>query len=769
MFAQCGASEVELNPPDLSPLKIINEATGKPIALIKGGAFTLPLVVGQKPGQRTAWAAEFIAESVAEMTGKEAPKIVRQDEVEGPAIYIGVLPATKKAGFSAKGMLPGQFAVKTQGGSLYLYGNDENGSTGSAYAALDFAERVLGVRQYFETELGGRTVIKTQDLTVPPLNYGDAPVFAMRSLWPYGGKKFLQTWRMGNTHGVRLIVHAPHKWGKNEAYRKDRPEIFELNKDGTRTNGPMLCYGNPKTLSTYLERIDEELAGGRKSGIMNGKAVTVSPWDKGVACHCEDCRRLYRPEAGSSGSASWILCDFVRRLSDALAKKHPDLTIIYLPYLNYCDIPPETSFPAGNVEVQLCSMPGLAMFKEPGVKQHEEDLIRGWAEVTGRKIQNWHYICWPAEFTSAPYIYADAIIRHYQDTRDATVGSFINGGYPEKRHLLSAYTWMKALWNPDLDCKALFDTFATRMYGPAAQPIRRIITLQAEGWKRPWEVAKVSPKNIFEITYPREEVEEMEACFAEAYKLAEGDALVTKRIDYYKDGFTQFFKESKEHAEGTAFAPLMMKKVASNPTVDGKLDEAEWEMADALPFVRALDREQTSPKYPTTVKAVWTPDGVTFGFRLTEPTPDKLWTKETPGSWHNDNVELFLDVTGKGAGDFFQIIVDARNEGLLTIHAAEDAGWKPKGVKSDIHVGADFWSIEVFVPFSEFAKLEGAQLPKTSSAGLFWLGNFTRHRKADGYQKDKTPGSSGEMQRLNTRYSKWSADQSAFGTLKFVE
>ncbi len=764
----CVQAKELLTPADMSPPQTIGKPAGKPIELIRDSACTLPIVIGNKPIRRTLWAAEFLAKSLGEMCGK-APRVIKADDHDGPAIFIGVPKSLAKAKLSAEGMEPEAFAVKTLNGSLYLYGKDSRSSWGSAYATIDFAERILGVRQYFEDEHGGRTVVKAADLTIPALDYGDAPVFKKRELWPYGHKKHLLTWRIGGSHPVRIIVHAPHKWGKDKTYRKERPEIFELNKDGTRTNGPMLCYGHPKTLETYLERIDQELKGGRKSGVINGKTVTVSPWDKGVSCHCEHCRKLFDPEKGTSGSASRIMYEFTRKLSDELAKRHPELTIIYLPYLNYCDIPAGADFPARNVEVELCSMPGLAMFKDPRVKQHEEKLIRGWAKVSGRKIQNWHYICWPAEFTSAPYVYAEAAIKHYQDTKDVTVGSFLNGGYPEQRHLLSAYAWMKALWNPDLDADAIFDTFATRMYGPAAPPIRRLIALQAEGWKRPWEVAKVSPKNIFEISYPRAEVKEMEACFAKAYKLAGDDKLIRQRIDYYKGGFTQFFKESKEHAEGTAFAPLMIKKAAANPTIDGKLDDPAWKAADALSFVRARDRKKTDPIYPTHVRAVWTPDGITFGLRMTEPTPDKLWKKEPAGNWHNDNIEIFFDVTGKGGGDFYQIIVDARNEGLLFIHAAEKTGWKPKGIKSDIHIGRDFWSAEVFIPFTEFKDHDGAQLPKTSSAGLFWIGNFTRHRKADAYQKDKTKGSVPELTRLNTRYSAWSADLSAFGKLKFVE
>ena len=35
--------------------------------------------------------------------------------------------------------------------------------------------------------------------------------------------------------------------------------------------------------------------------------------------------------------------------------------------------------------------------------------------------------------------------------------------------------------------------------------------------------------------------------------------------------------------------------------------------AQEVPFVRAYDKDKKEPKYPTTVKAVWTADGVTFG------------------------------------------------------------------------------------------------------------------------------------------------------------
>ncbi len=761
------AQALELNAPDLSPLAKIEKATGRSIRLIQSNMPQLPIVVAKKPKQRDLWGAEFLLESLEQMTGNKAEFIKSDKKLDRPAIYIGNLPATKEAGFSSEGMEPGEFAVKTKDSSIYLFGNDTTeGSFGSHYAALDFAERVLDVREYFPPKHGGRAVKKTGNLVVPPLNYGDKPLFPNRNSWPYLRRKSMQTLRIANTHPHQLIVHAPHNWHKDQDYRKNRPEIFQLEKDGTRTLTPMLCYGNPRTLETYLERIEEELQGKRKSGLMRGKTVTVSPWDMGVNCFCSDCRKLFDAEGPYNGRASKILCTFVRKLSDILAKKHPELTIIYLPYANYCAIPEGTEFPAGNVEVQLCTMPGLAMLKDPRVKKYEEELIRNWAKVSKRKIQNWHYSCWPAEFTNAPYIYADACVQHYKDTKDWTVGSFINGSYPECRLTLSAYVWNRALWNPELNCEAIFDEFAKRLFGPAAKPMRRIVQLQAEGWKRPWEVAKVSPKNIFEVSYPRAEVVEMEKCFEEAYTLAGKNEEIKKRIDYYKGGFTDFFVESKEHAEGTAFAPLMIQKVAANPVVDGKLDEADWKLAEPLSFVRARDRKVKEPKYPTEIKAVWTPEGVTFGFRLTEPTPDKLCIKGPAGDWHNDNVELFLDVSGKGAGNYYQLIMDARDEG---VRAVNDKKWNLQGVKSKTFRGKDFWSAEIFIPYSAFAGSEDVLKPTTSANGVVWLGNFTRHRVADCREKDKAPDSTSEMTRLNTRYSIWSADQNAFGKLQFKE
>jgi hypothetical protein len=319
--------------------------------------------------------------------------------------------------------------------------------------------------------------------------------------------------------------------------------------------------------------------------------------------------------------------------------------------------------------------------------------------------------------------------------------------------------WLKTLWNPDFDAEAAIEGFVTRMYGPAAAPMRKLIAMQIKGWEESrWPNAAFSPKTIYEISYPRADVQRMEALLAEAYEIAKADPLVTKRLEYVVGPLRAFFKQSEEHASGTGLKTLQLLQTAEDPVVDGKLDDPAWQGVEALPFVMATKKDKPQPQFPTTVQAVWTRRGVTFGFRMTEPEPEKLMrdigieTRDAALIWWNDNVELFLDVTGEQT-DYYQIIVNA-NGAIADFHG-KDASWDGEGIRAATAVGKDSWSLEVYVPYTAFPQVKG---PAT---GVAWTGNFTRHRVTD--KKNR------EYQRFNTRHAGPSNDQNAFGRLQFVE
>ena len=755
---------------DLAPVRLRTPRAHAPVVLVENGQSRATIaVMVPKTAISPALAAAIkdLQHFIRLATGAELP--IEYGKADGSAIVIGDGEAAAEAGLKGADMPVDGFAVKTAPGRVYIVGRDgeiapRTQSDGTAWGIYDFLERVVDVRFYFPGD-EGCSVSRRPDLVVAPTWYDDAPVFRKRDMWPPGGPGVPPTvaphqrrLRGGDSWPVHLQVHSPTGWP--ELYGKDRPECFQMRSDGTRELS-MLCYGHPRTLETYLETVaafyekgDARAWAGKPPA---GDAITVSPNDMAIACYCDHCRKLWQPDAGQYATASKVVATFVANLAREVKRRWPDKTVIYLPYTNYT-VPPEgVTFP-DNVEVQLCGMPGLAMYKEPSVAASEQANIDGWIRLTGRKIQNWHYSCWPTDQTRAAYQFPHVIAEHYRANRAKTVGSFINGdGDHWPRMNVSLYVWMKALWNPDFDVDAVLDACCRRLYGPAAGTMRELVRMQCDGWEKSrWPGGRLTPKAIYETSYPRRDVQKMEALLARARREAAGDELVRKRLDYVAGPLERFFAESKAIIEGTERRAVVARKVGENPVIDGRLDDDVWRRAEAVPLVRALDAAKPAPTFPTTVKAVWTLDGVTFGFRMAEPEPGKL-ARDITGrddslAWWNDNVELFIDPAGKRA-DYYQFIVNP-NGAVFDAHGP-DMAWTCQGLKAAAHVGGDFWSLELYVPY---AAMPDALRPGT---GVEWFGNVTRHRVGDRSRR--------EYQRLNTTFAAPSNNMNAFGPIRFVE
>ena len=798
-----------VNAKDLTKLAKVEKVAESPIVVVdREGAARMTIV---RADDRAAdWAAKQLRATIEEMTGVKLAIIVERAGKlvpNAPAFYVGAVSAAEKAGLKAPTDKPAAFSVVTKDGSVYFLGRSD-------YAVTDWCERELGARYYWPEVLGGgknaktvhgKCVVKTKGLAVHPCAWTDGPVFGARDNWPYEGQDWNRWAKGGTEHRGGVNVHAPHGWWK-ETNALDHVEIFALNVDGKRPTSPLLCYGNPKSLAYYEMRTAEgikawndyqaakEAAAPKDKGkvkfkdpaggILNyaKKVVTISQWDCGVSCACEYCKKLFDEKLGGAGSGSPIIWGyFTKEYAKWLKKNYPDWKIAILPYVNTCDVPPGLDLSAeGNVEAELCTMPGLAMMKNEACKKHEEDLIRQWVKCTGNPVYNWHYTCWPAEYTAAPYVYGETVKRHYQDMRECLVGSFLNGGYDQARFSLSIYVWMRVLWNPDVDVQALYDEFAKRMFGAAARPMRKLIQMQEAGWNRQWRSNICSVKNVYEISYPPADVQKMKDLLAEAEKLAAGDEKASARLAWYKSGFEKFFQESEQNASGVAFPKLSMKKAATPPKLDGKLDDACWATAEALPFVAAqsnwggrADWDKThDPKkpadYATDIKIVWVAgEGVVLGFRCTEPQTSAMKAGVEGDVWDQDNVEVFIDASGAGEGHYYHILADAY--GRIDFNATTE--WKPKGLVCKTSIDKGFWTMELFVPFSDLEKFPNRQLPTTSANGCRWNGNLIRFRVGDCKlpKEQRAEGSHSEISRLNTRFNKWNKDPAAFSEWQFVE
>ncbi|MBM4034328.1 MAG: DUF4838 domain-containing protein [Planctomycetes bacterium] len=763
---------------DLNPVKSKKAPRHPAVAIAeKGQAKATICVMGGKGDAVLAQAVKELQECIELAAGAKLPIV--QDKVQPPAIVIGNCAEAAAEGLDGAKMPVEGFAIKSAPDRIFIVGHDgpvgkgtHAASHGTAWGVFEFLERFVGVRWYWPTERGGRSIVKVKSLVVKPVWLEDAPVFRKREIWPPCGEPWHgrgqplgplhNRLRAGNSWPISLVVHSPN-WAGVKEYAEGRPECFQLGSDGSR-NFQMLCYGNPRTLATYLENIALHFDKGRKAhmGIV-GDAITVSPNDAGIACYCPDCRKLWDDKGGQYGTASRILAAFVDKLAREVKTRWPDKTVIYLPYLNYTLAPDGFKFP-GNVEVQLCGMPGIAQYKERSVLASEQANVDKWVAITGRKIQNWHYSCWPEDKTKAPYHYPHVLKAYYRANRDKLIGSFINGdGDHFPRQHISLYCWMKLLWNPDFDVDAAMEDFCDRMFGRAASSIRRLLDLQVDGWEKSrWPDGLLSPKAIYEASYPRRTVERMKDLLARARKQAEGGEEAAKRVEYYATPFPDFFEEFAAVVEGKGARPLIVQKVGENPTIDGKLDDAAWKRAPEASLFKHVDKKEVEPKHPTKLRAVWTMDGVTFGFWMAEPSPQSLVqtvkSRDESMAWWNDSVEVFLDVTGKNQGHWYQWIINPH--GIIHDGKGQDTSWNPEGVKTKAFIGSDFWSLEVFIPYALFPE---ALKPGTNVA---WYGQFTRHRMSD---HGKSPGSLHENQKLNCRFGGFNSNLADFAPVKFVE
>ena len=135
-----------------------------------------------------------------------------------------------------------------------------------------------------------------------------------------------------------------------------------------------------------------------------------------------------------------------------------------------------------------------------------------------------------------------------------------------------------------------------------------------------------------------------------------------------------------------------------------------------------------------------------------------------------DHVRVFdrVDIPGPewARGDFH-----ARN--TITRHQFGRQFKDGNGLRSafDIDPKNDYWTAELYVPYTYFATYPNAQIPTTSAGGRCWTGNISRWRiGAAGLPKAERPeGEKVEMQRLWTRGNWWNNDSAAFGLFKFVE
>lgn len=763
---------------DLNPVSIHDAPSHAPLVLVEEGQARAKIVV---PGGITPELRPFLDElqlTIALTTGAE---LEITTEIEGgPSIIIGDCREALALGLDGSDMPIESFAIKTSANAVHIVGNDP----GNLWGIVEFMERFVDVRWFWPADRGGRSIQPRPDLIVSPVHLTDAPAFRKRHDYPPAGngpdgtRQILRhqysMMRNAETWPVSIRVHRPGvEW---EHYRTSRPEIFALRTDGTR-HGQMYCYSHPLTLQTFLEEIEAHYAGRELPTFQRGGAtfiykdsISVSPPDVAPTCACEACQKLWRPEGGQYAAATYALADFVQRLATTVQERWPDKTIIYLPYQNYTEAPEGVSFP-GNVEVQICGMPGFAQYKEPRIMAWEQEQLEKWYAITGRPVQNWHYSCWPADRIRAPYQYPHVLQNYYRKNRDILVGTFINGTKDHwPRHHISLYAWHKLMWNPDYDVNAGLAAYTKRMYGPAAGIMRELVYILIDGWQDSrWVDGVLTPGEVYAQAYPPPVMARIQELLAAAETAIGDDAELRRRLDYFKLPFDAFFKEYRLIVHGEGIRSVTVMRVDEPPVLDGRLDDAAWERAVPTDLVvHTPPQGEREPNFPSTARVVWTPEALYIGMRLTEPETGSLATdiraRDDSLMWHQDCIEVFLNVSGENDFGCYQFIFTAGGAiwdaapGGLDGRSGDAAAWDLDGLDTAVAIEDGYWTIEVRLPIAGF---KDALRPGT---GVSWNGQITRHRNRRG----KTVGD-GENQKINATFGGRNNNTTDFAPFVFVE
>jgi hypothetical protein len=762
----------------LNPVRFEPAPSGKPIALVQDGVAAATIVLAEeslKSKQGGDYqAATTLAKYVKLATGAELPVKSDAAELAGTLVLVGESKLTAARKIGAADLPMEGFRVTTFADGLAIVGRLPDlkitpESNGTLWGVYDFLERYLGIRWYYPGD-DGQIVPATQALVVQPVAYTDHPARLMRAMSPRPPSEY----RPATATYLGMACHTPMNFG---VHHKDAPECFEQRLDGTRDAG-MPCYGNPKTVTLMLQDLENFLAKGDKTPWLYGggqncwsppsdKVYYISPPDKGVDCHCEFCRKLMDAQAPGLGRASRVMEQFVNRMAVEIRKRWPGMTVGYLPYANYTLPPADFKFP-DNVVASLCLMRGMNE-QHPEVVADHDRMIAGWVKATGKPIRLWEYPCWPQDDTALPFQYPHLLKAFQQRHRTDNDGSFLCTGYwPTelgkdglwKSQAPTYYCWFRLLWNPDFNVDAALKEYVDLMFGTAKEPMGKILGSLTDRWektvwKNPPTGHHASPSQMNEETMPRTEALRLRDWLAEARALVAEGTRERRRVDFFGQAVEAFLKESDAYHEGGKDLPaLPVLKVGGDPKLDGILDEPCWKDAAAQSFKMAYDAKEPNADRATTVQAVWTERGVTFGFRLREPDLANIranFKLHDQDIYNDDCIEIFLDVAGQRA-KYYQIV--ANSLGAIYDGTAAGKEWNAAGAKAVAAKDQDFWTLEVFVPFADFPERPEVKI------GSVWYGNFCRSRYTAKGQ---------EIQRWSTLKRASNLDFSAFGKLRFVE
>ena len=465
-----------------------------------------------------------------------------------------------------------------QKGSWFLIGGNRSGAS----HALTYLLESLGCRYLWPSAAHhGKIVPPLAEVRFPELDWTFTPAMKMRGIrtrmpresrfverqdarcrdWlGIGGAEFYKLWKASRDdesgfrdfwawHGVSDLntLDGEYEWGHafgdywkrfgRNGTEGEHLEFFALQPDGSRDQGAALGdQANRATLCLSNRGLIEQTAKDfcdrfRKNPSLHALSIALPDGGPTKQCQCEACRRL-DPKCGWKAAGYVCLTDrvmwFNNEVAKLVAREFPTKRLCFQSYSMYSGTP-----------YCVAPSPKLVVFDVNG--EYTRDLqsalgsVAKWtnygAEAFWRPNLMWGYR------TVAPQNYARRI---FEDVEMCKVNNVVGTDFDcyldrWSQFGFSHYMLARAMLNPDrLTFDDIADDYFVHAFGPAAPAMKRYW----DELERVFNEAAVDPRRTEGRPFYRYQrhlrYEPLEACFAEAKKLAAGDELILRRIAFFE-------------------------------------------------------------------------------------------------------------------------------------------------------------------------------------------------------------------------------------------
>ena len=763
-----------LRTPALPPVDWLEAKTHSPLRLIENGeprfaiagAFREEDAVRGPEGQKLSptsrnsvyLASREIVNAVRLLTGKSPPVFEADDPRLAKMPYVvalGDTPHSRALGIDSAALKPEGFEIRTFDRGVVIVGMDgfrRHGMydkfnwrcsritcNGTEWGAVDFAERVLGLRYFSVQDKNLWTYVpEAKDITLRPAAWRDAPKYRFRGSRSEHKRTAISTDFFGGEAPNPIVLAKAHPDKLEKIFYRD--ENGRLWQDSKTYLNNYFDVTNPELADIIVGDFKDYFA---RDGVGTYWGQTWAPssryiWfgqcDKHMKLRSERALALPRENARNCDVESEVYGEFYRVLGEKCLKEFPDHTLVLTAYSNYLLAPRRLERLPENVQILACVGTPVNVRS----RKYRDDVVgiyAGWNALMakGRRC--------------VPYTYdlgyqKDALIP--QTIRGFFEGEFLRAMAPYtaddlvypcnyahgRANYASAYLTYRCLWNPDFDVDAgIFDFFCKTCGAGAGVKLyafyKKLVDLWVERWIPKVETGLTcipSPdyKRMYTEVYAEKDVLTLAKLLEEAESALPPGEAFKKRFDSFAAPFRRLLPDILAY-QHMKTPDIDVMRANGTIEVDGTPDEPAWNAAHPPRFRQAFAGGGVEVVSPD-CRLLWDKKGLYLGIK--SPAPYRLGK----GMWDGDSFELVV-AGGNPAkpASLYQFVVCANGQFedyFMPLDQPRDLdrSWTAEGAVFKRCAGKDGWTAELFVPWTAFR--EGSRYP-----GAVWKMNLISNRR----------------------------------------